>query len=1236
MRNWPQAAASWVRGLFTTAANKQVRTANADAERTSTTGALAVMATEGYLCDSLVHVGNSSGAASAASVHNLFDTPVNDQFCTSTRAALATAAGLAATGQRVAAFVSTTSLDGLQAQLHTIVDRRLPLVVHAADETHAREGQAVSPHAACHRLAQTGMVVGCARDAQEAVDMTMLARRVAETTLTPVLVCMDGADTAHSSTEIALPAQDFVREFTGAPTDTIETPTPAQICLFGDHRRRLPAWFDSKRVVLHGADRHGSYASAAAAAQRLMFTDHVHPALTEAVAAFQEASGRDLSPLRLHRVTDANCVVVCMGAISRQAERLADELAADDVADFGVITLRWLVAQNREPLRKALQNASRILVLQRGSGAHSRPLTQLVRGAAVADAKITTATYGAGAQAINAATLGAAIDGLSADSASVDTLDLDLPCFATSSRFPKREVALQSLNRAYPQLRSLAVSTGSSEDAETPAVATHAPQLYPADHISTGYNSLPRFWGEFLQAQTEAHEPVVPEPGLALGLVPPASTRLFDASAARTTLPKIDHAACIGCGECWTQCPHSAFTATAIPTQELLDAAASAAEPVASEHKAAATKLKRAHKQLATRIDGALAKDAQASLTASILNDSFEWLLSKLKPTDDEEAAMRAAFANTADALVPVATTSILFREPHGAAKGSGQQLALAIDPSTCRACGICTAACPTDAIAPLPTTPASLAADRKQWKNAMALPDTRGDTIAAAAQHEGLGDLSAILLSRHCALALSGHDTAEPGSGQRLALRQVVAVTEYVMQRRLAGRQPQLETLIAELRKTVEATLTAALPTENLGLLDEVLSGARTSTGVAELAQRMAEIGEGRTIDAGRLRCVVELTRELEQLEGDAYGGVGSASFGLVLVGESLRAWAATFPRNPFAVPVTTALASDAPELARGLALGVLARELGTARLLRAAALAIEAPSDLVEKQNTLQHLTTEELTADELSLCPPVLLACTTSSLDQESLAGLAVVLASRLPIKVVLLDEHDLEAGRIDPCMFALAHKAAAVVSASLAHRQHFFASVSQALAYQGPALIHIHAPSPARHGFDSAQTVERARAAVEARVHPLMSYNPDVAGVFGTRLTLTDNSDRTALWALGEDDQPYTPAHWAQGESRFDTMLSAKADAATAERASHWRTLQELAGEVTPFTDHVEQRIVADVEAAHASELAELRAKHASELAALEADQRSAQATQLRERLLQMAGFKAGTPGQSTPL
>ena len=292
-------------------------------------------------------------------------------------------------------------------------------------------------------------------------------------------------------------------------------------------------------------------------------------------------------------------------------------------------------------------------------------------------------------------------------------------------------------------------------------------------------------------------------------------------------------------------------------------------------------------------------------------------------------------------------------------------------------------------------------------------------------------------------------------------------------------------------------------------------------------------------------------------------------------------------------------------------------------------------------------------------------------------EMLAGrglgqLVGLLNSGLPVKVLVLQS--LESGlsatafdRANLSLLALSQRNAFVAQTSLAYPDHLGDSFLQALAFDGPALLQVYAPSPSRHGFASEESVAMAKLAVTSRTMPLFRYSPSGGGVFGSRISL-DGNPVLHEGLVPVEDGRITPADWAIRQQRFADRFVPLADDAAAPTPLHewlgldsrgrtrktpfvtsddrcygmstamlemaqqctdlWRTLQELAGVVTPFTDDVEQQVRAELAAEHQSELDALKKSTDERIREIQAETEAQIASKIRSRLVQLVSRKKG--------
>jgi pyruvate-ferredoxin/flavodoxin oxidoreductase len=265
----------------------------------------------------------------------------------------------------------------------------------------------------------------------------------------------------------------------------------------------------------------------------------------------------------------------------------------------------------------------------------------------------------------------------------------------------------------------------------------------------------------------------------------------------------------------------------------------------------------------------------------------------------------------------------------------------------------------------------------------------------------------------------------------------------------------------------------------------------------------------------------------------------------------------------------------------------------------------------------------------------------------------------------VKVVLLDGQSRLGAGAEPALVAMAHRKAFVLSGSLAHSEHLARGLADALAWPGPALVHLHAPSPRRHGFPADATLERARLAVEGRAQVLFRYDPGAAGLFGLRASLAGNpgfdqdwgSITFAEWAAGErrfaqhfeplDDRPEVPlTEWLilpergrQGKvptvevEEQRVAVSERMARAAGDRQTVWNVLRELTGASSPFTERIRSSLKEELEAEQQEQLKALKAEQEARIAEIRATTNQEAVNRLMDRLMTLAGYarKAGQKG-----
>jgi len=808
-------------------------------------------------------------------------------------------------------------------------------------------------------------------------------------------------------------------------------------------------------------------------------------------------------------------------------------------------------------------------------------------------------------------------------------------------------------------------------EGEAPAAVRHL------GRNDDNFASLPRFWDQtgVLYRNGQADR-LTADPFLATGTMPPLSSTFNDTSKTRGTMPVFDPALCTGCGKCWTHCPDSAIGVVAATPAALIDAGIS---------RTGADAVRQVSSKLASRIVSSSKKaDDVAPTFGRLLDDAYGWLSDKMPLPEERKQAIQNGIDEIGTALgaLPVAVTKPFFFAAEAQKKDSAELLSLVVNPEACKACGICVSHCEPEALRTSEQDAASLKQARELWSVFSATPDTPSETLERVAENPDIGTMAAILLSRYCQFALAGGDHAEAGSGEKMAVRLVLSATEFHQQplvQRFAKTLAEAGESVSEL---INETLSSTFAVEDLDAVTEKLIHTTSPrVDLKDLAEGIGDASGDHSIDTDYLLRLIELSNRITQahhrlVEGEH--GLGRARYGLTVAGGSTAAWAGAFPHNPFQAPVLVDMTGDAAQLAAGLIEGHLDETTDLVRLLRLARLEIDQPDGANWKREALASLRWQDLSDEELEVCPPLVLLGSDEMLAGQGLSQLIWLLNSGLPIKVLVLSALDLGGGgassnnpRGNLGLLALGQRNAFVAQTSIADPVHLGESMLQALSYEGPALLQVYAPSPTRHGFASGQTTAQAQLAMASRTLPVFRYDPRAEGVFGLRISLDGNPAPDEILAPGPDgERLLTLADWALGQERFASQFGPLASDAAAPTPLHewlqldakgqkgktpfvssgeaeeeqryavsqaladsagqclanWQTLQELAGIVTPFTERLEQEIRAELADEHQAALDAQKQASAAEIQQIQEKTQAEIASKIRSRLLQLASQK----------
>ncbi len=216
--------------------------------------------------------------------------------------------GFALAGGRVTNFTSGQGLVLMKEVLYTIAGKRLPVVFNIG--ARALTSHSLNVHAGhddVMSVADCGWGMLFARNAQEAGDLCLIARRAAEASHTPFFNVQDGFLTTHTVESVRLIEPEFMKKFVGPPSE------------------KLINLMDPANPVMSGVVQNQDSYMKGKIAQRWYY-EQVEPALKDAFNEFYRNTGRRYDFVDPYRCDDADYILVGMGCYMETAQATVDYL----------------------------------------------------------------------------------------------------------------------------------------------------------------------------------------------------------------------------------------------------------------------------------------------------------------------------------------------------------------------------------------------------------------------------------------------------------------------------------------------------------------------------------------------------------------------------------------------------------------------------------------------------------------------------------------------------------------------------------------------------------------------------------------------------------------------------------------------------------------------------------------------------------------------------------------------
>jgi pyruvate-ferredoxin/flavodoxin oxidoreductase len=431
-------------------------------------------------------------------------------------AAAAVTAGMSMTGLRATNFSSGQGIVYMHESLYPAVGKRLTYVLNVAARAITKHSLNVhAGHDDYHAVDDSGFFQLFAKDVQETADLTAIAHRIAELSLTPGICAQDGFLTSHIIETVRIPEEDLIREYLGDPADLIDSPTPAQRLVFGERRRRIPEMFDYDYPAMLGTVQNQDSYAQGVAAQRPFYFDHVQALTDRAMAEYAALTGRRYARVSGYRMEDAEYVLLGQGSVVSNMEAVADYMRAQRGVRVGVVNLTMFRPFPTDLITALLRGRKGVTVLERTDQplAVDAPLLRELRSAMARGAENGRARngvaphagltalrgdeipefysggFGFGSRDLQPGDIVAAVDNMLPTGRGQRQFYLGIDFIRKNTRLPKLQIWQEKLLDAYPQIGDLSLESAGNIDLLPPgSIALRIHSVGGWGAITTGKN----------------------------------------------------------------------------------------------------------------------------------------------------------------------------------------------------------------------------------------------------------------------------------------------------------------------------------------------------------------------------------------------------------------------------------------------------------------------------------------------------------------------------------------------------------------------------------------------------------------------------------------------------------------------------------------------------------------------------------------------------------------------------
>lgn len=253
--------------------------------------------------------------------------------------------GASAMGVRVYTASSSQGLLLMTEVLYNIAGMRLPVVITAANRAISAPLNIWNDHQDVMPFRDAGWIMLFAETNQEAIDLHLLAYRLAEKLSLPAMVNMDGFVLTHTYEPVDIPkkaeVKKFLPKYRPKKNTYLDVIRPVSLGCFA-----TPADYQEIRLELH---------------EDLLKAKDLY---RQEIKKFKTIFKRDLDIYEYYGPPNALTVIVAMGSVVGTIKDVVDELNKKG-SKVGVLKLTMFRPFPKEEIKNALKNKKRVIVLDR-------------------------------------------------------------------------------------------------------------------------------------------------------------------------------------------------------------------------------------------------------------------------------------------------------------------------------------------------------------------------------------------------------------------------------------------------------------------------------------------------------------------------------------------------------------------------------------------------------------------------------------------------------------------------------------------------------------------------------------------------------------------------------------------------------------------------------------------------------------------------------------------------------